>query len=61
MNISFNEEAITTYEYPSELSLLVDDDSNEKDMLGHKGPSVINNSGSNLINTTFAVLSMYGY
>lgn len=49
MNISFNEDGITTYEYPSESSLLADVDANEKDMLGHKGPSVINSSGSKWI------------
>jgi len=46
LNISFNESATTTYEYPSEISLLAEDEANREDMLGHKSPNVINNAGS---------------
>ncbi|CAG7733614.1 unnamed protein product [Allacma fusca] len=46
LNISFNEEAPTTFEYPSEASVLGDDDADNKDnLLGHKTPNITNGSG----------------
>lgn len=45
LNISFNDER-STYEYPSETSLLAEEETTDKDLLGHKGPNVINNNGS---------------
>ena len=53
LNISFNEEAITTFEYPSEASVLGDDDTdsnNKENPLGHKTPNILN-SGSKTIFT----------
>ena len=53
LNISFNEEAITTFEYPSEASILGEDDTDGNDKenpLGHKTPNILN-SGSKAIFT----------
>jgi len=51
-NISFNETATTTYEYPSESSLLVTEEEPGTNMLGHKSPNIINSSGNGLSSYT---------
>ncbi|CAL8126043.1 unnamed protein product [Orchesella dallaii] len=46
LNISFNEDATTTYEYPSESSLMIEEEPSESENTGPKKPSVV--SGSSL-------------
>ncbi|ODM98933.1 hypothetical protein Ocin01_07744, partial [Orchesella cincta] len=46
LNISFNEDATTTYEYPSESSLMIEEEPSESENTGPKKPNVV--SGSSL-------------